>query len=184
VKADRVEGRVLFVGRLNAQKGLADLLEAMAWVPAATLDVVGDGDEREALRARAARLGVDTRVRWLGAIPRTELPAAYRAAQAVVVPSRNEGLGLVAVEAQLSRTPVIAYRSGGLPDVVDPKWGGTLVPPGDVRALAGAIDALLRDPARAQGYGASARATMLDRFSPSTVAAGYRDRYLGALRRG
>jgi glycosyltransferase involved in cell wall biosynthesis len=184
VKADRVEGRVLFVGRLNAQKGLADLLEAMAWVPAATLDVVGDGDDREALRARAERLGVHARVRWLGAIPRTELPASYRAAQAVVVPSRNEGLGLVAVEAQLSRTPVIAYRSGGLPDVVDPKWGGTLVPPGDVRALAGAIDALLQDPSRAQGYGASARATMLDRFSPSTVAAGYRDRYLGALRRG
>jgi glycosyltransferase involved in cell wall biosynthesis len=180
----RVAGRVLFVGRLNAQKGLADLLEAMAWVaPTATLDVIGDGDDREALQEQAQRLGLTGRVRWRGSVPRSELPAAYREAEVVAIPSRNEGLGLVAVEAQLSRTPVVAYRSGGLVDVVDPEWGGTLVPAGDTRALAGAIDGVLKDPARALSHGAAARARMLDRFSPATVAAGYRERYLSSLRR-
>ncbi len=185
IRSERAPGRVLFVGRLNAQKGLADLLDAMAWVrPTATLDVIGDGDDRDALRERAKRAGLGDRVRWRGAIPRTDLPAAYREAQVVVIPSRNEGLGLVAVEAQLSRTPVIAYRSGGLPDVVDATSGGTLVPPGDIRALAAAIDAVIADPVQAQGHGAAARARMLDRFSPAVVAAGYRDRYLAALHRG
>ncbi len=186
--ATRTPGRVLFVGRLNAQKGIADLLEAMSWAgPTATLDVIGDGDDDVALRARTESLGLTSRVRFLGAVPRTELPAAYRSAQVVVIPSRDEGLGLVAVEAQLCRAPVIAYRSGGLPDVVDPAWGGTLVPPGDTRALAGAITgaitAALSDPARATTLGATARAKMLDRFSPAAVAAGYRHRYVEALDR-
>lgn len=174
----RVPGRFLFVGRLNAQKGLADLLEALAWTPAAvSLDVVGAGEEAEALRAQAARLGVAGRVHWLGAVPRGALPALYARSQALVVPSRNEGLGLVAVEAQLCRTPVIAYRSGGIPDVVSPEWGGTLVPPGDVRALATAIAEVHGDAGAVTGHGAAARAQMVDRFSPSTVAAGYRELY-------
>jgi glycosyltransferase involved in cell wall biosynthesis len=182
VPTSRIGGRVLFVGRLNAQKGLADLLDAMAWVtPTAKLDVIGEGDDRDALRERTERLGLAGRVRWRGAVPRSELPAAYREAEVVAIPSRNEGLGLVAVEAQLSRTPVVAYRSGGLVDVVDSAWGGTLVPAGDTRALAGAIDAVLKDPARSLAHGAAARARMLDRFSPATVAAGYRHRYLSAL---
>ena len=182
--ATRTPGRVLFVGRLNAQKGLAELLEAMSWVgPGATLDVVGDGDDAAPLRARTESLGLATRVRFLGAVPRTALPAAYRGAQVVVIPSRDEGLGLVAVEAQLCRTPVIAYRSGGLPDVVDPSWGGTLVPAGDARALADAITRALEGPDRAAALGATARAQMLARFSPPAVAAGYRHRYVEVLAR-
>lgn len=181
----RIPGRFLFVGRLNQQKGIGDLLEALAWTPPAiTLDVVGAGDDAEALRAQAVRLGLEARVRWMGAVPRHELPALYARAQALVVPSRNEGLGLVAVEAQLCRTPVIAYRSGGLPDVVDPAWGGTLVTPGDHRALADAIIAIHAAPDAVRAHGASARARMLDRFAPSTVAAGYRELYRSVLRGG
>lgn len=174
----RLPGRFLFVGRLNAQKGAGDLLEALAWTdPAVTLDVVGAGDDRPALEERAKKLGVHARVQWLGAVDRTALPALYRRAQAVVIPSRNEGLGLVAVEAQLCRTPVIAYRSGGLPDVVSAETGGTLVPAGDTRALADAIRSIASHPEKVDGKGAAARATMLDRFSPSTVSAGYREVY-------
>lgn len=185
VPSARVAGRFLFVGRLNAQKGLSDLLEALAWVPEpATLDVVGHGDDAATLRERAEQLGVGGRVRWLGQVPRTELPGLYRSAQAVVMPSRNEGLGLVAVEAQLCRTPVIGYRSGGLPDVVDATWGGTLVPPGDTRALADAMRSVLEAPARIDGVGAAARARMLDRFSPSAVAAVYSGLYREVTRDG
>lgn len=174
----RLAGRLLFVGRLNAQKGVRDLLEAFAWCPKeCSLDIVGAGDELSALQARARDLGVDARITWHGQIERSALPALYRRAQAVVIPSMHEGLGLVAVEAQLSRTPVIAYRSGGLPDIVSPDWGGILVPPGDLRVLADAMTRAAVDPERAQTFGASARAAMLDRFAPSTVAAGYRALY-------
>jgi glycosyltransferase involved in cell wall biosynthesis len=181
----RIQGRFLFVGRLNAQKGLNLLLEALAWTPSgASLDIVGEGDDGPALRRQAEQLGVAERVHWYGAVERAELPALYRRAQAVVIPSRHEGLGLVAVEAQLSRTPVIAFRSGGIPDVVSPDHGGILVPPGDSRALAEAMIRVLDHPEQVDGFGAGARATMLDRFAPSKVAAGYRELYRSLLHDG
>lgn len=174
----RVPGRFLFVGRLNAQKGVRDLLEALSWLPAGiTLDIVGDGEDAAALKARARDLGLDRRITWHGALDHTALPLLYRRSQAVVMPSQHEGLGLVAVEAQLSRTPVIAYRSGGVPDVVDAQWGGRLVPPGDVRALADAMASIHAAPDAVSGWGASARSVMLDRFSPTSVALGYRAIY-------
>jgi len=179
----RVPGRFLFVGRLNAQKGLADLLDALAWTPpTASLDVVGEGEDGPALRARAASLGVGGRVHWRGQLSRAAIADCYRAAQATVMPSREEGLGLVAVESALCRTPVIAYLSGGLPDVVSPEWGGTLVAPGDIRGLAEAMRRRMEDPEGAVGHGAAARAHMLDRFSPSAVAATYREVYRDAIR--
>jgi len=178
----RISGRLLFVGRLNAQKGVRDLLEALSWTPSSvSLDVVGGGDDGPLLQARAKDLGLSARVNWLGAVDRTALPALYRRAQAVVIPSRDEGLGLVAVEAQLCRTPVIAYRSGGLPDVVSTEAGGTLVPAGDTRALADAMRWIVEHPDKVDGLGAAARATMLDRFSPSTVSAGYRELYRSVI---
>lgn len=180
----RVPGRFLFVGRLNAQKGVRDLLDALAWCPAETsLDIVGDGDDREKLRSHAQSLGLTGRVHWLGHLDRSALPDLYRRAQAVVMPSVHEGLGLVAVEAQLSRTPVIAYRSGGLPDVVDSNWGGMLVPALDTRALADAMTRVHREPGAVEGWGAAARSVMLDRFAPSVVAAQYRALYDQALQR-
>lgn len=181
-RESRTPGAFVFVGRLNAQKGLRDLLEALAWSgPTTTLDVVGAGDDGAALKALAAKLGVAARVRWHGAVDRAALPQMYARAQATIVPSKQEGLGLVAVESQLCGTPVIAYRSGGLPDVVRTDAGGVLVPPGDVRALADAMRAHVADPARIEALGAAARATMVDRFAPAKVASGYRDRYRALL---
>jgi hypothetical protein len=107
--------------------------------------VVGEGEERDALRVKADQLGVANRVHWLGTLERQALPELYRRSIATVMPSRNEGLGLVAVESQLSCTPVICYASGGLTDVVSREWGGTLVPTGDTRALADAMQAHASD---------------------------------------
>ncbi|MBY0488999.1 MAG: glycosyltransferase [Gemmatimonadaceae bacterium] len=166
---------VLFVGRLNAQKGLADLLEAMADARLATerLTIVGEGPDRTALEQQAARLGLTDRLTWLGVLTPSMLVARYREAAVVAMPSRNEGLGLVAVEAQLSGTPVVAYAEGGLLDVVRPEHGGTLVTAGDRAALATALARLLHDPAACVQAGLQGRVFVQSRFTPDAVAARY-----------
>ena len=174
--------RMLFVGRLNAQKGLDDLLQAMARARRSwTLDVVGDGPDGEALRQRAVSLGVARRVTWLGHLPQSELPALYARSAALIIPSTEEGLGLVGVEAALCETPSIAYASGGLTDVVRDGATGWLVPTGDVAALAHAIDGVVERPTKARAYGAAARVRALATFSPEAVGARYRAAYDAAL---
>jgi len=175
-------GRMLFVGRLNAQKGLDDVLQALSqsrkpW----TLDVVGDGPDRDALQARASALGVAERVQWLGHLPHHDLPALYARSAALVIPSTDEGLGLVGVEAALCETPAVAYASGGLTDVVRDGATGWLVPPGDVAALAHAIDGVVERPTKARALGAAARVRALAVFSPEAVGARYREAYDAAL---
>jgi len=176
---DHPRAGILFVGRLNVQKGPADLLEALARpaLSAATLSLAGEGPDAARLRARADALGVAPRVTWLGQLDPAALAACYRNAAVVAVPSRGEGLGLVAVEAQLSGTPVVAYDDGGLPDVVRPADGGVLVAPGDVTALAGALADAIHDGDGARRRGAMARSAMLERFAPAAVAARYLDVY-------
>ena len=177
----RSRSGLLFVGRLNAQKGLEYLLRALPAVAGApTLDVVGDGTDRERLVALAAKLGVGDRVRWLGALSQERLPELYGAAAAVVVPSREEGLGLVAVEALLCETPVVAFRSGGLVDVVDDGISGRLVMPGAHDALAAAIGGILDDPPAAARMGRQGRERMLAAFGPERVAARYLEVYAAA----
>ena len=174
---------ILFVGRLNAQKGIADLLRALTHpsLQQATLDVVGDGPDRHALTLQAERDGVASRIRWHGALAQHELVARYQSAQVVAMPSRDEGLGLVAVEAQLCGTPVVAYDSGGIVDVVKSNAGGTLVPVGDIAALSDAIALLLGNATIAARDGATAGAQMRAQFSPAAVAAQYHAFYERAL---
>jgi glycosyltransferase involved in cell wall biosynthesis len=175
---------LVFAGRLNAQKGLADLLDALARMPhPATLQVIGEGDDRAALETRAQRLGIAHRITWMGRGTPAMLAESFRGAAAVVIPSREEGLGLVAVEAQLCGARVIAYRSGGLPDVVDARWGGVLVEPGDIGQLALALDqAVTTAPDPAQR--ATAIETMRARFAPAAVAARYLALYREVARHG
>lgn len=165
---------LLFVGRLTAQKGVDVLLRAMTRLPPdETLTVVGDGPEGDALRALATSLGLADRVRWLGALPPREVAPCYARARALVVPSREEGLGLVAVEAQLSGTPVVAADSGGLPDVVRDGATGLLVPADDAAALATALRALRDDPSRAARLAHAGQAAARAAFTPDGVAARY-----------
>lgn len=171
---ERHAARFLFVGRLNAQKGLGLLLEALAASRSgAALDVVGDGPHREALEAQAARLGLAARLTFHGLRTQEQLVPLYRAATAVVIPGALEGLGLAAVEAHLCETPVIGVRSGGLPDVIRDGETGVLAPPGDARALSTALDALLERADRGAALGQAGRRTALARFAPAAVAARY-----------
>ena len=178
----RQTDRLLFVGRLNKQKGIELLLQAVSRVSRPIhLDVVGDGEDREKLQELAGALGIADRVRWQGALPQPRLADFYRGATALVVPSVEEGLGLVAVEAQLCETPVIAFDSGGLPDIVQHDRTGILVTSIDATALAAAITSLLDRPDRGAALGAAGRLHALATFAPESVAKRYTDVYNSAI---
>ena len=177
--------RLLFVGRLNKQKGIELLLHALSRVPNAAihLDVVGDGEDRDALEEIARALGLDERVRWHGALPQEKLVDFYRGAAALVVPSVGEGLGLVAVEAQLCETPVVAFDSGGIPDVVQHDRTGILVRDIDAGALAAALVSLIGRDDHGAALGAAGRLHALATFAPESVARRYADIYRSAISR-
>jgi len=175
--------RLLFVGRLNKQKGIELLLHTMARLPdqSIRLDVVGDGEDRVQLEELARALGVADRVAFHGAMPRERLAEFYRTASALVVPSVGEGLGLVAVEAQLCETPVVAFDSGGLPDIVQHDRTGVLVKEIDAAALAAALVSLLERDDRGASLGAAGRLRALATFAPESVARRYADVYRAAI---
>jgi glycosyltransferase involved in cell wall biosynthesis len=182
---ERHADRLLFVGRLNKQKGIELLLHALSRLPDAhrgvTLDVVGDGEDAESLRSLAGGLGIADRVRWHGALPQPTLVEFYRAATAVVVPSVNEGLGLVAVEAQLCNTPVVAFDSGGLTDIIQHEHTGVLVKDVSAAALSEAMASVLARPDRGAALGDAGRLHALATFAPESVARRYADIYRSAI---
>jgi len=162
--------RLVAAGRLSDEKGFDVLLEALVLAVAEGLDVqlelVGSGPEHSRLAALAARL--DGRVRLIPAQPRAALWERMDAAQALVVPSRREGLGLVALEAIARGRPVIASRVGGLPETVRDGVDGVLIPPEDPRALADALHRLRLETPTGDA---------LARHAPGEVAAAHRGAY-------
>jgi glycosyltransferase involved in cell wall biosynthesis len=174
--------RLLFVGKLSPQKGLDRLLRAMAHMKQRpTLTVVGAGRlDDTSLRALARELGLDDRIEWLPILPQSQLAVQYRRAAIHVIPALDEGLGLTAVESLLSETPVIAFDSGGMPDVVVHGRTGLLVPPGDEVQLARALDELSSDDARRAAMGRAGRSHALSMFGPREVARHYAALYRSA----
>lgn len=171
--------KLLFVGKLTEQKGLHFLLDALARCRTRpTLEVVGAGrvDDR-ALRGQAESLGISDRITWTPLLPQAELARRYREVRALVIPAIEEGLGLTAVEAALSATPVIAFASGGVVDAVVDGETGILVPARDIDRLAVAIDRLVTDAAEAARMGGAGRRFALGRFSAGAVATTYAELY-------
>lgn len=175
---------LLFVGKLDAQKGTAVLLEALRLLPATLhATIVGDGPDARYLHARAADLGVAGRVRWVGAVAQEALPQYYRSARVLVAPATEpEGLGLVAAESLLCETPVIASDVGGARDIVIDGTTGKLVPPRDPSALAATISSALASRETLDAWGKEGRTRVLARFSPESCAATYHEVYQEALR--
>jgi glycosyltransferase involved in cell wall biosynthesis len=149
---------VVGLGRLVAIKGFDLLARALpavvAQIPSARVLLVGDGAERAHLGAIAASMGVAERLRMTGET--TDVASYLAAADVVAVPSRNEGMGRVIVEAMALGLPVVATAVGGIPDVVTDGECGRLVGPEDVDALAAALIELGRDPALRRKLGEAA----------------------------
>jgi glycosyltransferase involved in cell wall biosynthesis len=173
----RDANRILFVGKVTEQKGLHHLLRALPLMQRrAVVDVVGAGRvDDSAIRALASELGVADRITWHPLLGQRELADQYRSATLHVVPAVYEGLGLTAVESLLCETPVVAFDSGGLPDIVIPDKTGLLVPPGDVPALAAALDRMLGDDRLRETMGKQGRVFALEHFGPEAVARLYAD---------
>lgn len=179
----RARDRLLFVGKLNEQKGIITLLRALSLMHRRpSLDiVVGPGSDEGPTRRAASDLGVEAQLRWHAMMPQAKLAELYREVTALVAPMIGEGLGLIAVEAALSGLPVIAADSGGLKDIVVRGETGALVPPADPAALSIALDELLARPDQGASLGAAARAHALAAFSPAAVARRYADLYRRVL---
>jgi glycosyltransferase involved in cell wall biosynthesis len=178
----RASDRLLFVGRLTAQKGVDVLLRAFAELPReVSIDIIGDGPEADNLRVVANALHLRDRVRWHRAMPQLALVNFYRQATAVVVPSVDEGLGLVAAEAHLCEAPVVAFDSGGLRDIVVDGETGVLARAVSGRSLAAALSDLLQRPDKGASLGKTGRSRALERFAPDVVARRYAAIYRDAI---
>lgn len=174
---------VLYLGRITPHKGLDRLLQALP--DGASLTVAGstghdprppESDYPKLLRQLAAGAAAGRQVRFTGPVAEEDLPVLHRRAAVFVLPTVErtcygrtvavtELLGLSVLEAMASGTPVVASRTGGLPEVVRDGETGFLVTPGDVDELHDRIDRLLRDPALARRMGRAARDLVLDQFT-------------------
>jgi glycosyltransferase involved in cell wall biosynthesis len=153
------------VANLVSRKRHEDVIRALALLRARHRDlryvIVGDGPEREPLRALARATGVEAMVEFHGALPHTEAAAIAHASSLFVMPSVDEAFGVAYAEAMAGGVPAIATRGEDGPEEIAARGGGmVLVPRCDPPALAQAIDELLRDPARRAALAHQARATI------------------------
>lgn len=151
VRRDPALRRVVAVGRMERMKGFDLLLEAVEATGRRDIEVVlgGDGSSLGELRELAASLGLGERVHFLGRLYPDEVAAQMAAADVVVVPSRREAFGIVALEAWRAKTPLVGTVHGGMAEFVRDDVDGVLVDPLDTQALGNAIEDVLSDATRA-----------------------------------
>lgn len=159
------------VARLEKAKGIEWLVRAVARIVSAggeigqriRCEIVGTGSEEQPLRALAQSLGVADRIHFAGFVPHAA--RAMRAFDLFVLPSIEEPFGLVCAEAMANALPVVASRTGGIPEVVEDGETGLLVPPADDEALAGAILRLAGDLELRRRMGQAGRRRFLQHFT-------------------
>ncbi len=165
---------ILSVGRAVPKKGFADLLQALARLPAGLnwrFTQIGGGPLRPALIEQARSLGLEGRCTFLGGRPQQDVFAQYAGADLFVLASRiaadgdRDGLPNVLMEAQSQGLACIATDIAAIPELIDNEATGLLTPPGDVTALAGAIERLVRDPALRARLGDAGQQRVRARFS-------------------
>lgn len=164
---------ILCVARYTRQKRLDILLEALSLLRDRNIDfeaiLIGEGPEKDELLNRVKTLSLEGRVKFLDLMSQEELNRYYNLSQVVVLPSLNEGFGLVLVEAGLCKKPVVGTDSGGIPDIIEDRVNGLLVPPEDHLALARAIEEILSDENLASRLGQNAYEQVWKNFSPQAI---------------
>jgi glycosyltransferase involved in cell wall biosynthesis len=170
--------RVAAICRLVRQKGLDVLLRAMVEVPKVRLTIAGNGELEADLRRLAADLGLTERIELVGWVDPISVLSRV---DAVVLPSRNEGLPLVLLEAMHTGLPVIATAVGSVPEAIEHGVSGLLVPPEDYVALADAMRGLALSSQLRTSLGAAAKVRAQQEFSPQAMAMGYDKIYSAVL---
>ena len=186
-RSDRA--RLLILGRLVARKGLADAIRAMPMIPDAELIIAGGPDSAELARdAEAVRLtelaaacGVADRVRLLGRVGRSDLPALIRSCDVMVAVPWYEPFGIVPLEAMACGVPVIASAVGGLTDTVVDGVTGLLVPPRDPDLLAVTVNRLLADRPLRRTMGRAGYRRVQSRYGWDAIARGTENSYRAAV---
>lgn len=168
-------GYWLFVGRLRIRKGVEVLLDALRRLDteAPSLWVAGDGEHRQALEELRRRWGLEERVRFLGRCDAATVRALLGGCRALVVPSIYEGMPLVVLEAMEAARPIIASAVSGIPEVVEDRVTGWLVPPEDPGALALALAEAAIDPEEARRRGLAGRRRLDELYRPRAAAAAW-----------
>jgi phosphatidylinositol alpha 1,6-mannosyltransferase len=164
---------VLFVGRLDQEKRVDELIRAFAALPAALpgeLEIVGEGARRDEWTALAAGLGIAHRVRFRGFVSEDELLEAYARAAVFCMPSIAELQSLATLESMAAGTPVVAADAMALPHLVRPGRNGWLYPPGDVPELTTRLAALLSDAALRRRMGAASQEIVAEHAIGATLA--------------
>ncbi|HTI26817.1 MAG TPA: glycosyltransferase [Kutzneria sp.] len=169
---DHLIPHVLFVGRLDQEKRVDDLLRAVHLIRAnvqVRVEIVGDGKRRAAWQELAGRLGISGNVTFHGHVDEDALIAAYRRADVFCMPGVAELQSLATMDALAAGKPVIAADAMALPHLVRPGETGWLYPPGDVAALAGRLRQLLNDGAGRARMGAAGRELISQHTMASTL---------------
>jgi glycosyltransferase involved in cell wall biosynthesis len=168
----RAPNEILCVGRAgDPNKGIKTLIEALALLPPEVrLTLVDEDTPDNTGRKRARELGCEDRLNLVGRVSTEALVELYRRVALVAVPSRYEGFGLPAVEAMACGTPVVACRSGALPEVLDVGGGGILVERDDPKSLAEGIRRLLGDPALRAELGGRGRDRVVAAYAWPRIA--------------
>jgi glycogen(starch) synthase len=178
---------LLFVGRLEYEKGVHDLIAALPRIrrthPGTTLTIAGEGTQYDWLLEEVRRHRVRKATTFVGHLDHAELLAALHRADAAVLPSHYEPFGLAALEAAAAGTPLVTSNIGGLGEAVINEETGMSFPPGDVVAIAEAVRAVLDDPTAAQRRARAARDRLTADFDWNTVAEETAQVYLAAKRR-
>jgi glycosyltransferase involved in cell wall biosynthesis len=177
------------VGRLVERKGLDDAITALAELPDAELLIAGgppcddldDDTDARRLLATAQAHGVSERVKLLGRVSRSDLPALIRSSDAVICVPWYEPFGIVPLEAMACGVPVVASTVGGLVDTVVDGVTGIHVPPRDPPRLASALRRLLADPRLMSSLGAAGVQRVQRRYRWDRVAASTRSVYQEVL---
>jgi starch synthase len=174
-KAYGIEGDyILFVGRTSRQKGMPYLIEAMKYVdPGVRLVCCTSApDTKEIEEEIAAQVAEEPRITWINTLLREEnYIELYSNCTVFACPSVYEPFGIINLEAMACERPVVASAVGGIQEVVVPGETGLLVPPADPKALAAALNQLLRDRDMARKMGLAGRKRVVEHFSWTSIAA-------------
>lgn len=169
---------LLYVGRLGAEKEIERIKPVLERIPNARLALVGDGPNRQVLETHFQ----DTPTHFVGYLRGKDLAAAYASADAFIFPSRTETLGLVLLEAMAAGTPVVAARSGGIPDIVTDGVNGYLFDPRDEEGAMTATQRLLANPEERETLRQNARLEA-ERWGWASATQQLRSYYQGILSR-